>query len=298
MSTVRAAPERLGAVIGMAGEQDILARLEALNISFDKVQHGPVMTCDAQAAALGPVEGIILKNLLLKDKKNRLFLVTALAETPISLNLLSFRLGTGKGGLRLAPAEDVVEFLGVQPGSLTPLALSAPSAGGIAFLLDAGVQAAPKIILHPLVNTASLTLTPLDLEVFLRSINRTVTYTDLSLEPVIDRENPPDLKPLADAAVATPKREAPAAATAPEGATSSQKASAKKFQKPERAAREATLNPLDVVALAKTLAAQAAGGSSIEDDLLVQLNALRNAAYAQGYAACRGQMAATLAQHF
>ncbi|KAL6774131.1 hypothetical protein ACKKBG_A23880 [Auxenochlorella protothecoides x Auxenochlorella symbiontica] len=50
----------------MAGEQDILARLEALNISFDKVQHGPVMTCDAQAAALGPVEGIILKNLLLK----------------------------------------------------------------------------------------------------------------------------------------------------------------------------------------------------------------------------------------
>lgn len=82
--------------------------------------------------------------------------------------VLSFRLGTGKGGLRLAPAEDVVEFLGVQPGSLTPLALSAPSAGGIAFLLDAGVQAAPKIILHPLVNTASLTLTPLDLEVFLR----------------------------------------------------------------------------------------------------------------------------------
>lgn len=105
MSTVRAAPERLGAGIGMAGEQDILARLEALNISFDKVQHGPVMTCDAQvgsmpvsscsgsaracssgacvsrcrglhstyplipftqAAALGPVEGSILKNLLLK----------------------------------------------------------------------------------------------------------------------------------------------------------------------------------------------------------------------------------------
>lgn len=94
-----------------------------------------------------------------------------------------------------------------------------------------------------------------------RSINRTVTYTDLSLEPVIDRENPPDLKPLADAAVATPKREAPAAATAPEGATSSQKASAKKFQKPERAAREATLNPLDVVALAKTLAAQVTAGT-------------------------------------
>lgn len=46
------------------------------------------------------------------------------------------------------------------------------------------------------------------------------------------------------------------------------------------------------------LLTQAAGGSSIEDDLLVQLNALRNAAYAQGYAACRGQMAATLAQHF
>ena len=82
--------------------------------------------------------------------------------------VLSQRLGTGKGGLRMAPAIDVEDYLQVQPGSLTPLALAAPKAGAVAFLLDARIKSAERIFAHPGVNTVSLALTPAALESFLK----------------------------------------------------------------------------------------------------------------------------------
>jgi Ala-tRNA(Pro) deacylase len=81
---------------------------------------------------------------------------------------LSARMGTGRGGIHFAPEEAVEKVLGVPLGSVTPLALSAPSAAGVGVLLDHNLRGAPRIFVHPLVNTATTVVSAEGLETFLR----------------------------------------------------------------------------------------------------------------------------------
>ncbi|XP_022753305.1 uncharacterized protein LOC111301687 isoform X2 [Durio zibethinus] len=47
----------------------------------------------------------------LKDKKQRYYIVSALADIKVDLKVLSWRLGLGNGGLRMAPEEALSEIL-------------------------------------------------------------------------------------------------------------------------------------------------------------------------------------------
>jgi prolyl-tRNA editing enzyme YbaK/EbsC (Cys-tRNA(Pro) deacylase) len=47
----------------------------------------------------------VSKNLFLKDKKDRLYLITALASTTVDIKKIALRLGVGKSGIRFAPEE-------------------------------------------------------------------------------------------------------------------------------------------------------------------------------------------------
>ncbi|KAF5843756.1 hypothetical protein DUNSADRAFT_8272 [Dunaliella salina] len=76
--------------------------------------------------ALAGVPGTVVKNIFAKDKKHRLYIMSALPTTKVDLNTMSARIGTGKGGLRFAPEELLGESLKVPPGSVTPLAIANP----------------------------------------------------------------------------------------------------------------------------------------------------------------------------
>ncbi|KAL3640465.1 hypothetical protein CASFOL_015433 [Castilleja foliolosa] len=80
-----------------------------LQIGFSQYEHPVVLTVEAQAKYVGHLKGGLSKNLFLKDKKQRLYIVSALAETKVDLKVLSQRLGLGKGGLRMAPEEALSE---------------------------------------------------------------------------------------------------------------------------------------------------------------------------------------------
>ena len=86
--------------------------------------------------------------------------------------MLSLRLGTGKGGLRMAPDELIGSVLQVPLGSVTPLAVAQPSAAGVALLLDASLKQQPRIFVHPLDNRATTVLSSEGLEAFLRCAPR------------------------------------------------------------------------------------------------------------------------------
>ncbi|KAL3654642.1 hypothetical protein CASFOL_001627 [Castilleja foliolosa] len=73
-----------------------------LQIGFSQYEHPVVLTVEAQSKYVGHLKGGLSKNLFLKDKKQRLYIVSALAETKVDLKVLSQRLGLGKGGLRMA----------------------------------------------------------------------------------------------------------------------------------------------------------------------------------------------------
>ncbi|KAH9315901.1 hypothetical protein KI387_024528, partial [Taxus chinensis] len=164
-----------------------------LGISFESYEHPVVLTVEAQAKYIGHVEGGHSKNLFLKDKKHRLYIISALTTTNVDLKVLSQRLGLGKGGLRMAPEEELKDVLQVPLGCVTPFALYNESARSVALLLDQGFKAQKCIFFHPLSNDMTISLTTNDLDKFLMSIGKEPAYVDLEAMVPVGKEQLPDL---------------------------------------------------------------------------------------------------------
>lgn len=181
--------------MGFSKDQ-LLERLQAQQIQVSKYDHPIVMTVEAQAKYVGHIKGGLSKNLFLKDKKHRFYIVSALANTKVDLKVLSQRLGLGKGGLRMAPEEAVAEILQVPLGCVTPFALLNESARHVSLLLDQGFKTQECCFFHPLSNDMSISLHIQDLDMFLKSVGRAVAYVDLEANPPVGKDQPPDLAAL------------------------------------------------------------------------------------------------------
>src|SRR5690606_12059153 len=101
--------------------EQLLARLDELDIPTVTHEHPPLFTVEASKAQRGELPGGHCKNLFLKDRKGVFWLVVALEDAPVALN--SFDKVIGSARLSFASAERLWEVLGVRPGSVTPFAL-------------------------------------------------------------------------------------------------------------------------------------------------------------------------------
>ncbi|XP_010272801.1 PREDICTED: prolyl-tRNA synthetase associated domain-containing protein 1 [Nelumbo nucifera] len=181
--------------MGYSKEQ-LLQRLQELQIDFAHYDHPVVLTVEAQAKYVGHLGGGLSKNLFLKDKKHRFYIVSALAGTTVDLKVLSQRLGLGKGGLRMAPEESLQEILQVPLGCVTPFALINDSARHVSLLLDQGFKAQEFCFFHPLSNDVTISVNSRDLDKFLISIGKEPSYVDLEANPPVGKDQPPDLAAL------------------------------------------------------------------------------------------------------
>ena len=154
---------------------ELLARLAALGIAENTFEHPPVFTvAEAKAlrnapleAAGGGLEGAHIKNLFLRDKKKRMWLLTALEHRTIDLKALGGRIGAR--GLSFASPERLLTYLGVRPGAVTPLAVINDRKGAVQVLLDRALLEASLVNCHPLVNWMTTALTPAALLTFLEA---------------------------------------------------------------------------------------------------------------------------------
>lgn len=113
------------------------------------------------------IPGAHSKNLFLKDRKGRLFLVVANDETAIDLKRLHDTVGAS-GRLSFGSADLLRATLGVEPGSVTPFAAINDREGLVTVILDEALARAERVNFHPLVNTMTTGLSPADLLAFLR----------------------------------------------------------------------------------------------------------------------------------
>ena len=150
-----------------ASPEDLFARLAALGIGHETVQHVAVFTVEESKRLRGELPGAHVKNLFLKDKKSRLFLVSAVEDTRIDLKTLHGLIGAS-GRVSFGSADALREILGVEPGSVTPLAALNDTAGRVTVVLDARLMDHDRINVHPLVNTMTTGLARDDLLRFLR----------------------------------------------------------------------------------------------------------------------------------
>jgi Ala-tRNA(Pro) deacylase len=153
-----------------ATRQDLFARLAELEIEARTVEHPPVFTVAESSILERDLPGGHTKNLFLKDKKDRLFLVVALGHARIDLKTLHKVLGCDR--LSFGSPDLLIEVLGVPPGSVTPFALINDRACRVTVILDADMMRYERLNYHPLANTATTNIAREDLLTFIRSCGR------------------------------------------------------------------------------------------------------------------------------
>jgi Ala-tRNA(Pro) deacylase len=153
-----------------ASRQDLFARLAELGIATETVEHSPVFTVAESSRLERRLAGGHTKNLFLKDRKERLFLVVALGHARIDLKSLHNRLGCDR--LSFGKPELLMEALGVPPGSVTPFALINDTARRVTVILDADMMRHERLNYHPLENTATTSIAREGLIAFIRACGR------------------------------------------------------------------------------------------------------------------------------
>ncbi|UCH74952.1 MAG: prolyl-tRNA synthetase associated domain-containing protein [Rhodospirillales bacterium] len=146
----------------------LLARLDELGIACETHAHPPLFTVEQSRALRGDLPGAHIKNLFLRDKKRRMWLVTVLESRDVDLKSLRRRLGA-QGNLSFGNAELLMAHLGVIPGAVTPFAVINDREGQVTMVLDRALLAQSPINAHPLRNDRTSALTADDLMRFLEA---------------------------------------------------------------------------------------------------------------------------------
>ena len=157
---------------------DIFDFLQANAIPYQRYDHVPVYTCEQSNAVLGPIPGGRTKNLFLRDDKGkRHFLLTTRDDKQADLKRLSDQLGIKRLGF--ASADRLLQYLGVDPGSVTMLALINDTSHSVQLLIDRDVWSEQSLHCHPLVNTATLVIPRTELERFFSLTGHAVQLVDV-----------------------------------------------------------------------------------------------------------------------
>jgi Ala-tRNA(Pro) deacylase len=159
------------------GKDELLRFLEGLGIAYTLHEHAPVFTADEALNVIGHVPGVHCKNLFLKDRADALWLVTLPDEKRADLKHLPEKIGSKR--LSFGNSALLMDALGVTPGSVTALALINDEARRVQLVLDREMMEQDLINLHPLVNTATITLRTADLLRFLDAIGRQTSIQEL-----------------------------------------------------------------------------------------------------------------------
>lgn len=150
-----------------ATREELFERLESLGLQTTTRDHPPVFTVEEAQALRGEIPGGHCKNLFLKDDKGNIWLIVCLEDAQIDLKAAPAKIGSRR--LSFGKPDLLMEVLGVEPGSVTPFALINDSANRVNVVLDAAMMACDFVSYHPLVNTATTTIRPVDLVTFIKS---------------------------------------------------------------------------------------------------------------------------------
>jgi Ala-tRNA(Pro) deacylase len=162
---------------------ELMDFIDGLGIKTKSYEHPAVFTVAESLAIEKSMPGGHTKNLFLKDKKDRLFLVVALHDAAIDMKTLHKTLDCDR--LSFGKAELLEATLGIKPGSVTPFSIINDKSGAVTLILDAAMMDELLLNYHPLENTATTAIARDDLLRFIRATNhepRIVKVSDGSIE--------------------------------------------------------------------------------------------------------------------
>jgi len=148
---------------------DVYEVLKTHNIPHEQYDHPAVFTTAEAEVLCKHIPSKQCKNLFLtNDKGTKHFLVTISHDKRADLKQLGQLLG--QKGLRFASAERLHKYLGLTPGSVSPLGLINDTNHDVEFLIDSELLDQKKIYIHPNINTATLAITVEDFTRLLKAL--------------------------------------------------------------------------------------------------------------------------------
>ena len=157
--------------------------LDTHQLSVSRFKHAAANTCAEFKALVPSLGGTCNKNLFLQDKKGRRhFLVVTQPEHEVDLAKLGEKLEAKKLGF--ASAARLRQFLGVEPGAVSILALMRDLEAKVELIIDKHIWQASAIQAHPLINTETLIIEHNELQRFLKITGHTPKIMNVPiLEP-------------------------------------------------------------------------------------------------------------------
>ena len=163
-------------------ERETYALLDSLGIEYDRVDHEPLFTIEACAAADKALGITICKNLFLQNRQGTAFYLLLMpGGKPFKTKELSAQIGSSR--LSFSDEEHMHALLGVTPGSVTVLGLTYDREKQVQLLIDRDLLSAEWFGCHPCINTSSLRIRTEDiLEKFLPAVQHIPQYVTLTGE--------------------------------------------------------------------------------------------------------------------
>ena len=145
---------------------DVYQFLADHHIEYKRHDHPPVFTVADVERLVPPLAAAKTKNLFLRDKKGqRHFLVVVPAQKRVDIKALGAAIGAGR--LSFGSPARLKRYLGVDPGSVTILALIRDSGHAVEVVFDKILGMEKAFQFHPLINTSTLVLSRDNLRRFL-----------------------------------------------------------------------------------------------------------------------------------
>lgn len=158
--------------------EDLFKFLDELNIEINNYEHEPVFTVAESQSLRDGMPGGHTKNLFLKDKKGRYFLLTVLEDAQVDLKKVHQKIGA-QGRVSFGKPDALMEFLGVVPGAVTAFGVFNDTEKNVTLVLDQKLMAHDIINGHPLRNNATTAIAAADLCKFVEATGHDLHITQL-----------------------------------------------------------------------------------------------------------------------
>lgn len=147
-----------------------------------RVEHPAVMTAPEAARLVPEMPGAKAKNLFLRiGRTDRFLLVVVPYEKRVDLGAPGRLMALAK--LSFGSSDQLQQVLGITPGAVSLLALANDADHRTALVVDRVVWQAEGLQCHPLVNTATLSLSADALRRFLQATGHAPTVLDVPARP-------------------------------------------------------------------------------------------------------------------
>ena len=154
----------------MEAYQQVAKKLQELGITYDVVEHPPVLTTKQADSYIEGLEGVRTKSMFLTNKKKTQYYLLIMDDQKL-LDMDDFKEQVGANRIRMASAASLAEKMQLPPGTVSPFGLLNNEEKDIRVYFDKDIVSEEIMTFHPNTNEKTIFIKTQDLFRFLESIS-------------------------------------------------------------------------------------------------------------------------------